>query len=162
MGSSNAAQRKSYRKRPDISTVNMRYLIDTNIFVYLTTDADSLSRDVKAIIQALETELYISAESVRELIIGYRNKGLCSRRWKTANDMVNAIENEFYVKIAPLKKEHMRTYAKLVTDDAHGHKDPSDHVIIAHAITEKLPLISSDHRFDFYRKQGLDFIFNEK
>ena len=60
------------------------------------------------------------------------------------------------------KKEHMRTYAKLVTDDAHGHKDPSDHVIIAHAITEKLPLISSDHRFDFYRKQGLDFIFNEK
>ncbi len=162
MGSSNAAQRKSYRKRPDISTVNMRYLIDTNIFVYLTTDADSLSRDVKAIIQAPETELYISAESVRELIIGYRNKGLCSRRWKTANDMVNAIENEFYVKIAPLKKEHMRTYAKLVTDDAHGHKDPSDHVIIAHAITEKLPLISSDHRFDFYRKQGLDFIFNEK
>lgn len=162
MGSSNAAQRKSYRKRPDISIVNMRYLIDTNIFVYLTTDADSLSRDVKAIIQAPETELYISAESVRELIIGYRNKGLCSRRWKTANDMVNAIENEFYVKIAPLKKEHMRTYAKLVTDDAHGHKDPSDHVIIAHAITEKLPLISSDHRFDFYRKQGLDFIFNEK
>ena len=162
MGSSNAAQRKSYRKRPDISTVNMRYLIDTNIFVYLTTDADSLSRDVKAIIQAPETELYISAESVRELIIGYRNKGLCSRRWKTANDMVNAIENEFYVKIAPLKKEHMRTYAKLVTDDAHGHKDPSDHVIIAHAITEKLPLISSDHRFDFYRKQGLDFMFNEK
>lgn len=140
----------------------MRYLIDTNIFVYLTTDADSLSRDVKAIIQAPETELYISAKSVRELIIGYRNKGLCSRRWKTANDMVNAIENEFYVKIAPLKKEHMRTYAKLVTDDAHGHKDPSDHVIIAHAITEKLPLISSDHRFDFYRKQGLDFIFNEK
>lgn len=162
MGSGNEAQRKSYRKRPDISTVNMRYLIDTNIFVYLTTDADSLSRDVKAIIQAPETELYISIESVRELIVAYRNKKLCSKRWKSTNDMVNAIENEFYVKIAPLKKEHMRTYAKLVTDDAHGHKDPSDHVIIAHAITEKLPLISSDHRFDFYRKQGLDFIFNEK
>ena len=39
---------------------------------------------------------------------------------------------------------------------------PSDHVIIAHAITEHLPLISSDTRFDFYRKQGLDMIFNKK
>ena len=28
----------------------MRYLIDTNIFVYATTDRDSLSRDVKAIL----------------------------------------------------------------------------------------------------------------
>ena len=34
--------------------------------------------------------------------------------------------------------------------------------IIAHAITEHLPLISSDTRFSFYRSQGLDLIFNEK
>ena len=34
--------------------------------------------------------------------------------------------------------------------------------IIAHAITERLPLISSDTRFEFYRNQGLDLIFNEK
>ena len=60
----------------------MRYLIDTNIFVYATTDRDSLSRDVKAILEEPDTLLYISAESVRELIVGYRNKGLCSKRWK--------------------------------------------------------------------------------
>ena len=34
--------------------------------------------------------------------------------------------------------------------------------IIAHAITEHLPLISSDGKFDFYCKQGLNFIFNKK
>ena len=49
-----------------------------------------------------------------------------------------------------------------MTDDAHGHNDPSDHIIISHAITERLPLISSDRRFEFYRKQGLDFVFNKK
>ena len=76
--------------------------------------------------------------------------------------MVNAIEEEFYVKILPLKKEHMKTYANMIINDIQGHKDPSDHVIIAHAITERLPLISSDRRFEFYRTQGLDFIFNEK
>lgn len=30
------------------------------------------------------------------------------------------------------------------------------------AITEHLPLISSDTRFEFYRNQGLDLIFNRK
>ena len=54
----------------------MRYLIDTNIFVYLTLDIEMLSRDVKAILEESDTMLYISAESVRELIVGYRNKGL--------------------------------------------------------------------------------------
>ena len=54
----------------------MRYLIDTNIFVYATTDRDSLSRDVKAILEEPDTLLYISAESVRELIVGYRSQGL--------------------------------------------------------------------------------------
>ena len=96
----------------------MRYLIDTNIFVYATTDRDSLSRDVKAILEEPDTLLYISAESVRELIVGYRNKGLCSKRWKTVEEMVAAIENEFYVQILPVKKEHMATYARMEINEA--------------------------------------------
>lgn len=140
----------------------MRYLIDTNIFVYLSTDAECLSKDVVALIQEPDTLLYMSSESVRELIVGYRNKGLCSKRWKSVEEMVNAIEDDFYIKILPLKKEHMQTYAKLEINEAQGHKAPSDHVIISHAITEHLPLISSDTRFEFYRSQGLDLIFNQK
>ncbi|MEL5894082.1 PIN domain-containing protein [Bacteroides sp. GD17] len=140
----------------------MRYLIDTNIFVYLSTDMEYISRNVAALMQEPEAVLYMSAESVRELIVGYRNKGLCSKRWKSVEAMVAAIENEYYIKILPLKKEHMITYAKMEINEAQGHKDPSDHVIIAHAITEHLPLISSDTRFEFYRTQGLDLIFNQK
>lgn len=140
----------------------MRYLIDTNIFVHLSTDMEYISKDVAALMQEPEAVLYMSAESVRELIVGYRNKGLCSKRWKSVEAMVSAIENEYYIKILPLKKEHMLTYAQLDINEAQGHKDPSDHVIIAHAITEHLPLISSDTRFEFYRKQGLDLIFNRK
>ncbi|MCD8093989.1 MAG: PIN domain-containing protein [Bacteroides sp.] len=121
-----------------------------------------ISRNVAALMQEPEAVLYMSAESVRELIVGYRNKGLCSKRWKSVEAMVDAIENEYYIKILPLKKEHMMTYAQLRINEAQGHKDPSDHVIIAHAITEHLPLISSDTRFEFYRKQGLDLIFNQK
>lgn len=140
----------------------MRYLIDTNIFVYAVIDRDSLSADVKAILEDPDSVLVISAESVRELIVAYRNKRLCSKLWKTVEDMVAAIENECFIQILPLRKEHMETYARMEINEAQGHKDPSDHVIIAHAITEHLPLISSDTRFKFYRKQGLDLIFNEK
>ena len=71
-------------------------------------------------------------------------------------------KNRKHVKILPLKKEHMQTYAHMEINEAQGHKDPSDHVIIAHAITEHLPLISSDTRFGFYRSQGLDLVFNQK
>ena len=140
----------------------MRVLLDTNIFVYMSTDPEYLSRDVLSLLKEPDTLLFISAESVRELIVGYRNKGLCSKRWKTAEDMVAAIENEFYIQILPLKKEHMATYARMEINESQGHKDPSDHVIIAHAMTERLSLISSDTRFEFYRGQGLDLIFNEK
>lgn len=140
----------------------MRYLIDTNIFVYASSARDSLSADVKAILEDPDSVLVISAESVRELIVGYRNKGLLTKRWKTMEDMVAAIEDEFFIQILPIRKEHMETYARMEINEAQGHKDPSDHVIIAHAITEHLPLISSDTRFEFYRKQGLDLIFNEK
>jgi len=40
------------------------------------------------------------------------------------------------------------------------HKDPVDHAIMAHAITNKATLISSDGKMRFYKNQGLNFIWN--
>ena len=51
----------------------MRVLIDTNIFVYLALDTELLSKDVAALLQEPDTLIYISAESVRELVVAYRN-----------------------------------------------------------------------------------------
>ena len=127
----------------------------------MATDGELLCDDVVSIIQDYDNTLYISTESVKELIIAYNNKGLCNKRWKTAKDMVNSIENDFNIKISHIKKEHLLTYADLHVNNDY-HKDPSDHVIISHAITSKIPLISSDRRFPYYQKQGLDLIFNER
>ncbi|MBQ7192146.1 MAG: hypothetical protein IJS00_04665 [Paludibacteraceae bacterium] len=66
----------------------MRYLIDTNIFVFMVSDKDSLDRDVYAILEDYGNVLYISVESVKELIVAYRNKGLLVKKWKTEEDMV--------------------------------------------------------------------------
>jgi PIN domain nuclease of toxin-antitoxin system len=42
------------------------------------------------------------------------------------------------------------------------HKDPNDHMIIAQAISDKIPLISSDNKFKPYEKQGLQLVFNKR
>lgn len=42
------------------------------------------------------------------------------------------------------------------------HRDPNDRLIIAQAISDQIPLISSDRKFSRYERYGLDFIFNER
>ena len=139
-----------------------RYLLDTNIFIYWTTDVDSLSRDVYAVFNEPDAQLYLSSASVMEMVVGYNNKSFDTRRWKTAQQMVESIQKEFYIDILPFKEEHLITFAKLRANVAKGHKDPFDHMIISHAITEKMTLVSSDHRFPFYRRQGLSLLYNKK
>lgn len=140
----------------------MRYLIDTNIFIYLAKDADLLSNDVLAVLEDYENTICISTESLRELIVSFNNGGIVSKYWKTARQMLTSIREEYFIEILPLKEEHMKTYSDLIINTAQKHKDPSDHVIISHAITEKMTLISSDGKFDFYCKQGLKFLHNKK
>ena len=139
-----------------------RYLIDTNIFIYWATDIDLINNDVMMLLNEPDALMYISSASVMEMVVGYNNKSFDVRRWKSAEEMVRSIEDEYFIQILPFQREHLQTYARLRANVAQGHKDPFDHMIISHAITEHIPLISSDRRFPFYRRQGLRLIYNEK
>lgn len=140
----------------------MRVLIDTCIFIHLAIDRSQLSDDVLAMLTDYDNTICVSAETPRELVIQYNNGKLVSKYWKSARAMLDSIRDEFFIEILPLKEEHMKTYSELELNVPQEHKDPSDHVIIAHAITEGLPLISDDRKFEFYRNQGLDLILNRK
>lgn len=140
----------------------MRYLLDSNIFVYIATDYDFLSHDVRMLLNEPESLLYISSASVMELVVAYNNKEFDTTRWNSAEDMVRSITEDYFIEILPFKEEHLLTFARLRSNQAKGHKDPFDHMIISHAITERMALVSSDQRFPFYRKQGLNLVFNEK
>ena len=140
----------------------MRILIDTCIFIHLAIDKEQLSKDVLAMLTDYDNTICVSAETPRELIIQYNNGKVVSKFWKSARAMINSIQDEFFINILPLKEEHMRTYSELELNLAQDHKDPSDHMIIAHAITEGLPLITDDGKFEFYRKQGLNLILNKR
>ena len=134
----------------------MRYLIDTDIFIFQATDPQQLNRDVAEILGDYENLIYISTESLRELIIHYNNKALLRKYWKTKRDMLRSITTQYGLQILPLTPDVMYTYAKMNL----YHNDPSDHVIIAQAIAMKMPLISDDNRFPDYRKEGLELIEN--
>ena len=140
----------------------MRYLLDTNIFLYIATDPDLLSVDVHSLLDDPDAVWCMSTVSLQELVIGYNNKSFDVKHWKSAEELIKAVTDEYFIQVLLIKPEHIHTYARLRPNAAKGHKDPFDHLIISHAITEGLPLISSDERFPFYTRQGLDLIFNEK
>ena len=71
----------------------MRYLLDTNTVIYFATDHSKLDKDVISILQDETNLLYMSAESVREIIVAYKNKGFVTKKWKTCNEFLDMIAN---------------------------------------------------------------------
>ncbi|GHT25192.1 twitching motility protein PilT [Bacteroidia bacterium] len=135
----------------------MRYLIDTNIFLFYAFSNHLLDDAVRQIIENYENSIYISSESVKEVIHLLQSGKIKTKMWKSANDIFENIENVSHCTIKYVNEQHLRTFAAL--DRVENHNDPSDRLIIAQAITKKLPLISSDRKFEHYRKQKLNFIY---
>ena len=140
----------------------MRYLIDTHIFIWHAREKYKLTPDVLAILDDFENDICISSESLKELVQLWNKKPHIQKWWKSPLDVIRAVEDECNVRILYLHKEHYETYAKLRINEAQEHYDPSDHLIISHAITNRIPLISADGKFPFYRNQGLELIENKK
>lgn len=138
----------------------MRYLIDTHIFIWYARERENLSQDVQAILDDYESEIFVSSETLKELVILWNNKPHIRRWWKSPLDLIRSVEDEYGFKVLYLHKEHYETYARLEINEAQEHYDPSDHLIISHAICNRMPLISDDAKFPFYRKQGLELIEN--
>lgn len=128
----------------------------------MATDPDCLSHDVRTLLEDYENRICISVESVRELVVSFNNGGVVSRHWSTSKKMLDDIRDIYFVDVLPLQEPVMKTYATLRINTAQDHRDPSDHVIISHALTLGIPLVSSDRKFPFYRAQGLALIENKK
>ena len=136
----------------------MRYMIDSNILIFSISDEESLSREVKNILHDSGNLIYIPSRCVEELIHLQLSGRIKVKQWKSAEDIFSTIE-EFGFGIKHTGDEHLHTLAwlPLLPD----HRDPTDRIAIAQAITEKMPLISSDRQFPRYKRYGLELVFNE-
>ena len=135
----------------------MCYLIDTNVFLFFIREKDRLSKNVFDILTDYENVIYLSSESIKEIIHLLRIGKIEMPIWKETKDIFNHID-EMGFSVDYFKKEHILTLGKLIPIP--DHKDPVDHAIMAHAITNKVTLISSDEKMRFYGNQGLRFVWN--
>jgi len=136
----------------------MRYLIDTNIFLFAILEPDCIDKNVKQIITDYNNRIYLSSISIQEIIHLHQYNKIRTK-WKNTSDVFSTIK-QLDIDIVHVKNEHLHTYSQLSLID--GHNDPNDRIIISQAITEKLTLISSDRKFNHYTKQKLAFVFNKK
>ena len=133
-------------------------MLDTCVIIDLLVDVDNISSGALDILGDRGNQLFASAESMRELVVHFNNKRLLNRYYKTSEEVLRVVEDELNIEFLPVRPDVGYAYSRLRLNFGQDHRDPSDHMIIAHAITERLPLLSSDEKFPFYRAQGLDLI----
>lgn len=132
----------------------MRYYIDTNVLASIFVD--ELPLEIEAIINNSENFIYVSSASVQEFIHLFKIGKIKPNKNTKPISIFGFIEVDLNFTIKYITKEHIKKLIDL--DIAEEHNDPTDHVIISQAITEKIPLISSDQKFKKYEKQGLKLI----
>lgn len=80
----------------------MRYMLDTNIVLFMASDPTRLNRDVLAILEDYDNTFCISVETVRELIINYNHGDIASKVWKNADEMIDAIKHQYFIDVLSL------------------------------------------------------------
>ena len=143
----------------------MRLYLDTNILIFMWNgELDCIDSDTFALLKGYENILYTSTVCVQELIhlcqigkISSNNKRVSSPI--KAEEVLKWLESTA-VNIVSVNKSHLQKYALLPLFD--NHRDPNDRLIIAQAISDKISLVSSDRKFEQYKKNGLKMIFNNR
>jgi len=136
-----------------------RYIIDTNILVQIITE-QNFKEEVHYMLNYSGAQIYVSSASVQELINLLQCEDVKLQKQKNVSvlNVFDFIENTLGYTIKYIDKGHLKQLCQIGIIDK--HTDPFDRIIIAQAITEHIPLISSDKKFPKYKKMGLDFIPN--
>lgn len=135
-----------------------RYLLDTNILVFILFDEwDEISAEVKSILKDYYSKLSTSSLCVAELIHLCRIGKLTLKRGKSVKELIESL-NKHGIEIDSFTQKHTKYLADLET--VGGHSDPNDFAIISHAITDRYILISSDRKFKYYK--NVNFVYNKR
>ena len=127
----------------------MRLLLDTHAFLWFVLNDAQLSSKAKTLIEDSSNDILISPASYWEIAIKVSHKKLdlfatfddFMRRGITGNDF----------EILPIEPKHAAIVATLPLH----HKDPFDRLLIAQALAEAIPLVSTDSAIDPYSVQRL-------
>lgn len=136
----------------------MKYLLDTNVFLFIISeDFNRLSEAQKIIISDSDSEFYLSEASLFEIGIKARigkesfshiDINSIEKDRKTNNIKLLKTKPEYYINISNVPKVYI-SENKL-------DGDPFDLLIISQAIIENIPVLSTDRLFPNY--EGLKVV----
>ena len=118
-----------------------RYLLDTHVFIWLTTHSSRLSREVDSDIRDLINQVFVSIASAWEISI------------KVGLDKMPPLPGEPELLLAEaglIPLEITLIHAKLAGRLPLLHRDPFDRMLVAQAQTEDLIIITDDRRIERY------------
>jgi PIN domain nuclease of toxin-antitoxin system len=118
----------------------MRLLIDTQIFIWSVIDSERLTRDARKIMLDAET-IFVSAASIWEIAI----KTKIGKLEGNPIEFVSAISKSGFSDL-PILAIHAAEVYKLPLH----HRDPFDRMLIAQALSEKIPILTSDRMLSQY------------
>ena len=129
----------------------MKYLLDTNAFVGILGDPNLLRPAYRELLESGEHQFYLSPASIWEMAIKVRLGKLSFYGGLTLDEIITTGRLQQGIRLLPIRQSHLRAVARLPKVEAHG--DPFDLLIIAQALTENLPVLTTDRFFKAYGVQ---------
>lgn len=128
--------------------VEVRLLLDTAILIFAVESPQRLSKRATRLLENAENVLELSAVSLSEIAI---KTALGKLRVSAA--VARQAVADMDIRILPYTADH----AFQLFDLPLHHSDPFDRQIIAQALCEHIPIVTSDEKFSLYR--GLKLIW---
>jgi PIN domain nuclease of toxin-antitoxin system len=121
-------------------------LLDTHAMCWYASGDPQLSTNAQTLIQDATNEVLISPASYWEIAIKVSiGKWLMHRPYE---DFMDACLNRYGFRVLPIEPRHTAKVATLPFRG--GHKDPFDRLLVAQALVEAVPIVSSDIALDAY------------
>jgi PIN domain nuclease of toxin-antitoxin system len=118
----------------------VRILLDTHVFLWLTTDDPRLNLHARVTIDEAES-IFISAATIWEVAIKVRLGKLKTN----PADLIGEIQANGFAEL-PMYARHAKEVAKLPLH----HGDPFDRLLVGQAISEQLRLLTADTHLTVY------------
>ncbi len=122
----------------------MRFLLDTHAFLWFADGNPQLSQSARALIEGLDNQPFLSVASLWEMAIK-----ISLGRLTLARPFEVFIPEQLDlngISLLEITVSHTAQVSKL----PFHHRDPFDRLLIAQAIVEQMPIVSSDKAFEAY------------
>ncbi len=125
-------------------------LLDTHIVIWLTTAPQRVPARIRKLVSTAERR-YVSVVSFIEVALKHRKD---PAGFPFTVELLRRAMSELYALELPLRSSHAVRIDRLPM----RHRDPFDHLLMAQAIEERLPLVTMDTDIAAYTEDGLTVI----